>query len=121
MPTGKIAIEGMKIYAHHGYYQEEQILGKEFIVDVFLEFDFLETLQSDHLSDTINYEQVMEICLEEMNQPSKLLEQVAIRMANRISQLSKKEMGIKVRIQKPNPRLKVQVDKFYVEYEIRGI
>jgi len=117
MKKGKIAIEGMKIFAHHGYYPEERAVGKEFIVDVYLDIDFQDTLKSDHIRDTINYEDIIEICREEMKQPSKLLEHVAIRMVERISRLSPKEMTIKVRIQKPNPILKIPMDKFYVEYE----
>ncbi|MDZ4707683.1 MAG: dihydroneopterin aldolase [Saprospiraceae bacterium] len=117
MNKGKIAIEGMKIFAHHGYYPEERAVGKEFIVDVYVDLDFKDTLQSDHIRDTINYEEVIEICQEEMKQPSKLLEHVAMRMVERISLLSPKQMHIKVRIQKPHPLLKIPMEKFYVEYE----
>jgi len=117
MNKGKIAIEGMKIFAHHGYYPEERTVGKEFIVDVYLDIDFKDTLQSDHIRDTVNYEVVIEICLEEMKIPSKLLEHVAIRMVERISRLSAKLMNVKVRIQKLHPLLKIPMDKFYVEYE----
>lgn len=113
---GKIAIEGMKIFAHHGYYPEEQTLGKEFIVDVYLDVDFADTFQSDHIRDTINYEEVVEICVEEMKRPSRLLEHVAIRIVERIKLLSSKHINIKVRIQKPHPLLKIPIDKFYVEY-----
>jgi dihydroneopterin aldolase len=114
--TGKIAIEGMKIFAHHGYYPEEQALGKEFIVDVYLDLDFTETVDSDHIRDTINYEEVVEICLEEMKRPSKLLEHVAIRIVEKIKLLSPKKMTVMVRIQKPYPLINTPVDKFYVEY-----
>ncbi len=114
---GKIAIEGMKIFAHHGYYPEEQALGKEFIVDVYLDVDFADTLQSDHIRDTINYEEVVEICVEEMKRPSRLLEHVAIRIVEQIKLLSPKQMNIKVRIHKPHPLLKIPMDKFYVEYD----
>ncbi len=34
MPT--IALEGMRFYAYHGYYEEERILGNEFILDVYV-------------------------------------------------------------------------------------
>jgi dihydroneopterin aldolase len=113
---GKIAIEGLKIFAHHGYYPEEQAVGKEFILDVYLEVDFTDTLQSDHIRDTVNYEDVAEICRNEMSRPSKLLEHVAMRIAEQIKLLSSKQMTIKVRIQKPHPLLRIPMDKFYVEY-----
>lgn len=121
MNNGKIAIEGMKIFAHHGYYEIEQKLGKEFIVDVYLDFDFTETAKTDFIGDTINYEDVIAICLEEMKQPSKLLEQVAIRIAERIKLLSTRSLGINVRIQKPHPLLKVPIEKFYVQYHLKSI
>jgi dihydroneopterin aldolase len=35
---GKITLEGMEFFAHHGYYQEEQKIGNKFAVDIMIGF-----------------------------------------------------------------------------------
>ena len=51
---GLIAIEGMKFYAFHGYYPQEQLIGTEFLVDVYVEVNTTTAAANDSLSDTIN-------------------------------------------------------------------
>ena len=46
---GVIAIEGMQFYAYHGRYQEEQVVGNQFIVDVYMERDLKEAASTDAL------------------------------------------------------------------------
>ena len=49
---GKVAIEGMQFYAHHGYYHEEQKLGGHYNVDVYVDMDLSKAAKSDELEDT---------------------------------------------------------------------
>ena len=51
---GKIIIEEMEFYAFHGHYQEEQIVGNRFLVDLELEADLSSAAQSDQLEDAVN-------------------------------------------------------------------
>lgn len=71
----KVALEGMRFSAFHGYYPEEQVVGNEFLVDV--ETEFAVNLDvSDELNKTINYERIFEITSVQMKQTRKLLETV---------------------------------------------
>jgi dihydroneopterin aldolase len=59
-----IALEGIRLHARHGYYPEEEILGTEFIIDVYVETDTNEAAKSDELIHTVNYETIYLICSE---------------------------------------------------------
>jgi dihydroneopterin aldolase len=79
-----IAIEGMKFYAFHGYYPQEQLIGTEFLVDVYVEVNISKAGNSDQLSDTVNYETIYRIVKAEMSKKSKLIEHVAQRIIFKI-------------------------------------
>ncbi len=112
---GKIALEGLRLFARHGYYEEERLLGREFILDIYVGTDLGDPGLTDLLKDTIDYEKIIAICQEEMKIPSKLLEHVAYRIRERILALAGRDSGVKVRISKPNPLLDVELGRFYVE------
>ena len=118
MSLDTIGIEGIKIFAHHGYYELEQKIGKEFIIDIYLTLDLNASGESDAIKDTFNYEQAILICIQEMDINSRLLEHVAHRIANKIKSASSALVKVTVRISKPHPVLSVQLDRFFVEVSI---
>ena len=105
----KIALEGMEFFAYHGYYGEEQILGNDFLVDVYLEADILDASLEDNIHETINYDNIYLITKFEMQKPSKLLEHLGERIANQLREqyadLEIEIEDINVRISKKNPPL----------------
>lgn len=100
---GLIQIEGMEFYAFHGHFREEQIVGNKFLIDVTLETDMDNAMESDNLKDAVNYQQAYEIVKQEMQKKSHLLEHIAGRILNALYA----EMdGIKkatVKVSKMNP------------------
>ncbi len=112
---GKIALEGLRLFARHGYYEEERLLGREFILDIYVVADLGSPGRTDQLKDTLNYEIIIAICQEEMKIPSKLLEHVAYRIRERILALTGGDAEVRVRISKPNPLLEVELGRFFVE------
>ncbi|POY37475.1 dihydroneopterin aldolase [Solitalea longa] len=98
-----IALNGLEVFAHHGYYPEEQLIGGRFLVDVKVETDFSSAAVNDDLGATLNYETLFEIVQEEMKTASKLLEHVGQRIINRIALISVKIQRIEVKIEKLNP------------------
>ena len=44
-----IALEGMRFFAYHGYYEEERILGNDFILDVYVNAETVLTKFTDDL------------------------------------------------------------------------
>ena len=101
---GKIVIEEMEFYAFHGHYQEEQIVGNRFLVDLEMEVDLTGPAGSDNLNDAVNYQQVYQIIKNEMRRTkSNLLENIGKRI---LDALDSEMNGIEkatIRIRKLNP------------------
>jgi dihydroneopterin aldolase len=112
---GLIAIEGIKFYAYHGYYPQEQLIGTEFLVDVYVEVNTTSAGNSDQLADTVNYETIFRIAKAEMAKKSNLIENVAQRIIYRIKTFYANIEGLKVRISKLNPPLGSSVSRTYIE------
>ena len=115
-----IAMEGMQFYAYHGPYREEQVVGKQFLVDVYIEKDLSEAEQNDNLKKTVNYEQIYAIAKAEMKIRSNLLEHVAHRIITAVEEAFTPYEYIKVRVTKLHPPVKGNVESVFVELERGG-
>lgn len=101
----QITLEGMEFYAYHGVYPEEQKIGTNYVVDVFIDAQVARAAVSDDLKETINYETIYLICESVMRHPSKLIETVAERIALGIKNNWGFIREMKVRVRKMNPPL----------------
>lgn len=123
-----IALEGVRFFARHGYYEEEQVLGNTFVLDVIVNADIELAAETDELYEdleeeeieedepaatTFNYEVLYFICQREMKTPSKLLETVVERIAARIEEFDN-ATGYLIRLRKLNPPLGGQVGSAWV-------
>lgn len=107
---GKIYVEGAKIYAYHGCFKEETLIGTNFIVDIELDVDLSAASKSDNLEDTVNYQTVFQLVNEEMQTPSKLLEHVADRCITKLFSTFPTIEMINIKIAKLNPPLGGHID-----------
>ncbi len=99
-----ISLNRMEFYSYHGYYPEERKMGNSFLLDVHLNIKSFDEAD-DTISDTINYEDVYQICAREMANTQKLLETVVFHMIESFkSSFSNLESG-EVTIQKIQPQL----------------
>lgn len=114
---GRIALEGMEFYAYHGFYEEEQLIGGDYIVDVYLTANFDQASTDDDLGVTINYETIYRIVRIEMQKNSKLLETIAKRIIDKIVSICTIVREVKVRVSKKNPPLGARVARAFVEIE----
>ena len=114
---GRIAIEGMKFYAHHGYYHNERKLGNHFGVDVYVDTDFRRAAEEDALPHTVNYEVIWELARETMETRAYLIEHVAWNLQQAIVQRFPELTYCKVRVTKFHPPLQGEVDRTYVEVD----
>ncbi len=114
----KVAAKGIRAFAYHGCLPEEKNIGGEFLVDVIVECDFSIAAATDDLNLTVDYCMIFDIVQEQMKIPSKLIEQVAYRIANKIVQSAKQEIfGLRVRITKINPPVNGPIENVWVEVE----
>lgn len=132
-----VALEGMYFRAFHGFYPEENTVGNDFILDVYVEADIEEAVEADNLYEpveedseedeeplSVNYETIYLLCESEMRKTAKLLETVAQRIADRLHEYFTFEkngdeisliQGARVRLRKMNPPLHGKVACAYVE------
>lgn len=98
----KIYIDNLEIYAYHGAFAEEKVLGQKFFISLELSLDLRAAGQTDALEKTVNY---AEVCIEVekvfTGQKYDLIETCAERVAEAI--LTKYEIvnEIKLTIKKP--------------------
>lgn len=106
-----ITITGLRITAYHGVMPQERRVGNQFIVDIRLDVDAKKAMESDDLSGTVNYAEVIEIVKHEMAIPSKLLEHVAARIRQALNlRYGARINGGSVTVSKLAPPISVQLD-----------
>lgn len=110
-----IRLDGMKYYAFHGVLAQESVVGAEYTVNLRLKTDFSCAAQTDMLDGTINYATVHEAVKSEMDIPSKLLEHVAYRIAERLFQDFQTLEEIKLELFKQNPPMGAQGNAIGIE------
>ncbi len=100
-----IAIEGMEFFSYHGHFEEEMVIGTNFILDLYFETDTSKAEQSDDLEDTVNYLSVYLTVKKQMEQSSLLIENVARRIVDALFDEYAAIESIKLKFKKVNPPL----------------
>lgn len=111
---GKIQLENIKAYAHHGCLPQETNIGSDYLVNVSVETNLSKASISDQLKDTVDYVHINRIVKQEMAKPSKLLEHVAKRIIDRIFIELPIVQKAKVSVSKINPPINGDVEKVTV-------
>lgn len=111
---GKVKVDNIRVYAHHGCLKEETAIGSEYRVDVSVNANLAKASLSDRLSDTVDYVHINHIVKEEMNTPSKLLEHVGKRIVTRIFDEITIVNKAQVSVSKINPPIGGDVEKVTV-------
>lgn len=79
-----IEIRGLRIFARHGLFPQEQAVGNDYIIDATLAFDASQAIHDDLIGHTIDYGSAVSVIRTEMAIHSDLLENVAGRMARKL-------------------------------------
>ncbi len=79
-----VALEGLKFFAYHGFYPEEQVIGNYFFLDIRVNLPEPEHFSA--LSESVNYESLYNIAEQTMRVPQQLLEQVVHDISMEIKQ-----------------------------------
>ena len=58
-----IALEGVRFFARHGYYEEEQVLGNTFVLDVIVNADIELAAATDELYEEMEEDEYERRCL----------------------------------------------------------
>jgi dihydroneopterin aldolase len=100
---GKISLEGLEFYAFHGHYEEEQKLGNKYSVDLEIDANIIEAMESDKLRYTVDYTVVYQCVKEVMQVKHRLLEHIAHEIILKVSQKFSGIKRITVHVSKFNP------------------
>ena len=98
-----IHISGIRLHAFHGVLPQERATGNDYVVDIRIGYDVGKAMATDNVDDTLNYAEVYAAIKQEMAKPSKLIEHVAGRIADRLIAEHAKISTIVLRITKCNP------------------
>ena len=109
-----VGLEAMKFYAFHGFYDEEQLVGREFIVDVKLDIHSVIDGE-DQISDTFNYETIYAIVKTEMGKTQKLIETVGYNIKKNLIAASNHPIEGIIRIRKISPLMGGEVGSSVIE------
>ena len=113
--SSKIYLRNVRFHAFHGVLPQEGIVGNDYLVNLVLDYDFSSAMKTDDLQGTLNYAEVYQKVKEEMAVPSKLLEQVAGRIAHRLFSDFPEIQKLQLSITKVNPPMGADSDGAGVE------
>jgi 7,8-dihydroneopterin aldolase/epimerase/oxygenase len=97
-----IHLHNLIFFAHHGLYEQEKILGNEFVVNVDIEhLPITENINNIH--QTINYVLVYNLVKQRMAEPTDLLETIAQDLCTVIFNQFKLAQKVSISITKKHP------------------
>jgi dihydroneopterin aldolase len=127
-----ISLNNLEFHSFHGFYQEENLIGNTFVVDIVVEInDFelgirneelgIENIPTfnveEELGLTVNYETLFQIAKEEMAIPRKLLETVVKSIYDRIKLLNPNIHSIEVSLTKKHVPIEGMIGNARVTYK----
>lgn len=105
-----IFLRNVRLYAYHGVMEQERRVGAWFEVSVKVGYDFAKAMETDEVSDTLSYADLLEVVKREMAVPSNLLEHVAGRIVRAIRTTFPQVYSIDLKLTKLNPPMGADCD-----------
>ncbi len=112
-----IGLEGMKFFAYHGFYEEERIIGGDYIVDVYIYLNAKKAGETDDITQTWNYESIFSAVKMVMEEKHLLIEKVVYSIAVALKKMTKQKTKIKIRLQKLNPPINGEIKAAIFEFK----
>ena len=114
----KIHIKNLEVFAKHGVFPEENVLGQKFVVSAVLYTSTREAGRTDDLTKSIHYGEVSQFITEFMKQNTfQLLETAAERLAEELLLNTERLEKIRLEIKKPWAPVGLPLETVSVEIE----
>ena len=110
-----IFLKGIRFYAYHGVAPQENLIGNEYIIDLKLGVDISKAMQTDEVTDTVNYAEVYNVIKTEMDISSKLLEHVGKRIVKKLFKQFATIEDIDLFLSKRNPPMGADIESAGIE------
>ncbi len=117
----KIVLANMCFFSHHGCFEEEQIIGNKFIVNLTVTYNSKRAQKTDNVEDALNYQLLYNEVAAQMRIKSNLLENVACRILTELRAKFPQMVEAEVSIDKLNPPLGGQVGASRVEMSLKDL
>ncbi|MCR5779112.1 MAG: dihydroneopterin aldolase [Bacteroidaceae bacterium] len=101
--ASQVLLKDIRIFAYHGVLPQEHAVGAYFIINLTIDVDFSQAMESDALTGTISYADAYEVIKAEMRVPSKLLEHVGGRICQALLDHFPAATAIHLELLKENP------------------
>ena len=112
----KIKIRGLEIWAKHGVFPEENVLGQKFVISADLYTNTRSAGKSDDLTQSIHYGEVCQFMKTFMEEHTyQLIETVAEKLAEELLLVFEHLQGIRLEIAKPWAPVGLPLDTVSVE------
>jgi 7,8-dihydroneopterin aldolase/epimerase/oxygenase len=98
----RVQLQNLLFNAFHGIYEEEKIIGNEYVVNACVEFDERDEV-IEHISDTVNYAAIYNIIKKRMSISTPLLETIVMQSGNDIQKMFPHLKSISLSIKKMHP------------------
>ena len=116
----KITIQNLEVFAKHGVYPEENVLGQKFVISVAMHTSTRKAGMTDDLTFSVNYGEVSHFIKEFLtNHTWKLLETIAERLAQELLLKFPLIEQVDLKIQKPWAPIGLPLDTVSVEISRR--
>ncbi|MEO5911903.1 MAG: dihydroneopterin aldolase [Pelobium sp.] len=114
--THKIGLEGVNFNAAIGYFEEERKFRNDFVVDLFVVFEFSpQQPPTKDLNQTIDYTLLYKICEQFFQIETLLIETVAENILEEIKHRFTFVDEVYLKIKKLNPPLKASIANSFIE------
>ena len=114
----EIIISGLKVFAWHGVYEEEQEKGQNFIINAKFRLDTTTAGESDSLEDSVDYGKICLFINDFMRiNRYNLLETVANQLARKLLAKFSQVQSVELEVEKPEAPIPVPIRTVSVKIE----
>lgn len=113
-----IILKELRFHAFHGVMPQERMVGGDFLVTLRVGYPLAVAMVSDNVADTLDYASLYALVEREMREPSKLLERVAGRIAEAITENFPQVTAIDIVLTKLNPPMGADIQGAAVEIHL---
>jgi dihydroneopterin aldolase len=113
-----IFLQGVRAFGFHGVFEHEKVNGQEFIVDVKIETTFDAAVQTDDVTQTINYADIAsDVVSSVTDERFDLIESLANHIAHKVKAYSGVDR-VSVTVHKPHAPIEVEFANVSVTREL---
>ncbi|MEI8075398.1 MAG: dihydroneopterin aldolase [Bacteroidota bacterium] len=114
----KIHLDQLEFFAYHGLFEEERMLGSEFLVDICIHYQPSQKIIRS-INETIDYTVVYDLLEQRMKIPTNLLETIATEFCHQLMDTFPTIQMVEFGIKKLNPPIQKLVGSVGVSIQLK--